>query len=158
MTDRAALAERSMERLVEQVGDITGPVLDIYYARHPGTRQSFVHHGMGDTAELEGRMVTATAFMLLQWASDPYSTRIEQGTTIVHHNDTLVIGPQWYVGLVDAVLQVLHETIPPEADDERSVWQEVRREIVQFVETVRAEFWRKDDSGPLPAGLLPATG
>lgn len=158
MSERAALAEHSMDRLVEKLGDFTRPVLEIYYRQHPGTRESFVHHGMGDTGELEGRMVTATAFMLLQWASDPYSTRIEQGTTIVHHHDTLLVGPQWYVGLVDAMLEVLGTTIPSDAGDERSMWQEVRREIVQFVESVRAEFWRKDDDGPLPASPLAVTG
>lgn len=150
MTTRAALAERSMERLVEKLGDITRPVLESYYQRHPGTRESFVEHGMGDTTELEGRMVTAAAFMLLQWAEDPFSTRIAQGTTISHHHDTLLVGPQWYLGLFDAVLDVLLPTIPDEAEEERSMWLEIRSEIAAYIESVRPEFWRKDEDGALP--------
>lgn len=150
MTARAVLAERSMERLLEKRGDITRPVLDIYYARHPGTRESFVEHGMGDTAELEGRMVTAAAFMLLQWAEDPFSTRIAQGTTISHHHDTLLVGPQWYLGLFDAVLDVLLGTIPADAPEERTMWLEIRTEIAAYIDSVRPEFWRRDEDGPLP--------
>lgn len=150
MANRAALAERSMERFVDQVGDITRPVLDIYYARHPGTRESFVVQGMGDTAELEGRMVNAAAFMLLQWAEDPFSTQIAQGTTISHHHDTLLVGPQWYLGLFDAVLDVLLPTIPADAEDEREMWLEIRAEIAAFIDSVRPEFWRKDEDGTLP--------
>ena len=54
--DRSELAQRSLERLAELGGDVTRPVLDAYYARHPDARASFEHHGLGHTAELEGRI------------------------------------------------------------------------------------------------------
>ncbi len=86
----------------------------------------------------------------MQWAEDPYSARIEQGTTIVHHNDTLEIPPRLYLGLIDAVLEVLFTTIPPHAERETTLWRRVRNEITQYIEQLRDEFWRKDQSGPLP--------
>lgn len=144
------LAEASFERLAEEYGDITERVIERYYGTHSDAQASFAHHGLGDTAELEGRMVSTTAFMLMQWASDPVSTRIAQGTTIVHHQDTLLIGPRLYIGLIDAVLEVLFETIPSGAVDERQLWLAVRQDIVAFIDEVRPEFWRKDDDGPLP--------
>ncbi len=153
-TSDAGLAELSLNRLAEAQGDITEQVLDRYYRRHPGARGSFEHHGVGDTAELEGRMVTATLFLMLQWAEDANRTRIEQGTTIVHHHDALEIGPQWYLGLIDAVLEVIVESIPGTKSAEIALWLRVRQEIADFIESVREEFVRADNDGGLPGFRL----
>ncbi|GAA4036511.1 hypothetical protein [Parerythrobacter jejuensis] len=150
MSNRPAIAETSMERLAELRGDITKDVLEIYYRRFPDARESFRVHGLGDVAELEGRMVTTTAFNLLTWAQDRPVAMIEQGTTIVHHHDTLLVGPQWYLGMIDAVLEVLFETIPTSATEERALWFRVRAEIADFIDSVRPEFWRPDKDGALP--------
>ena len=150
MIETVSLAEKSFTRLAETRGDITQDVLEIYYRTLPAGRESFIHHGLGNVPELEGRMVTATAFLLMQWAEDPWTAKIEQGTTIVHHNDTLIIPPLLYLGLIDAVLEVLLPTIPEDCDDELAMWQRVRGEIASFIESLRDEFWRKDESGPLP--------
>lgn len=150
MIEIESLAEKSFNRLAEERGDITAEVLEIYYRNLPAGHDSFVHHGLGNVSELEGRMVTATVFLLMQWANDPRSARIEQGSTIVHHNDTLVIPPRLYMGLIDAVLEVLLGSIPPDCLDERAFWRGVRDEIVAYIETLKAEFWRKDESGSLP--------
>lgn len=149
MSERAALAEASFERMAEAKGDITRAVIERYYRMLPDARASFEHHGLGNTAELEGRMVTETAFLLIKWAENPQVAKVEQGTTIVHHQDTLVVGPHWYMGLIDAVLGELFDTIPADAGNERQLWLQIRREIAEFVESVRCEFWRKDESGPL---------
>jgi len=149
-SDRAEIAERSLTRLAEQRGDVTAPVLEAYYARHPDARASFIHHGLGHTAELEGRMVAESLFLLLTWVEDPVTTRIDHGTAIVHHNDTLHITPHWYLGLVDAALEVLLETVPPECTDELALWREVRGSFAAFVESLRSEFIRSDGGAPLP--------
>ena len=152
---RAEMAEASFDRLASERGDITTEVLSRYYARHPGARASFERHGLGNTAELEGRMVSSTAFLIMSWAEDPFGTRIAQGTTIVHHQDTLEVGPRLYMGLIDAVFEVLFETIPRANADEFAMWQQVRAEFAEFYESVRPEFWRKEDEGPLPAAPEP---
>ncbi|TNE33667.1 MAG: hypothetical protein EP350_03670 [Alphaproteobacteria bacterium] len=151
MIETASLAEMSFERLAEARGDITQDVLEIYYRKLPAGRDSFIHHGLGNVPELEGRMVAATAFLLMKWADDPWSAKIEQGTTIVHHNDTLMIPPSMYIGLIDAVLEVLLPTIPSDRESELALWRRVRDEIAAYIESLRDEFWRKDESGPLPA-------
>lgn len=151
MVERAELAETSMTRMAEAKGDITEAVLERYYRQLPEAQASFAHHGLGNTAELEGRMVAETAFLLLKWAESPAVAKVEQGNTIVHHQDTLVVGPQFYIGLIDAVLYELFETIPADAREEHELWLAIRAEIAAFIEEVRPEFWRKDDSGPLPA-------
>lgn len=151
MEGASELAMASMERLVEQKGDITGEVIARYYARFPEARASFEHHGCGYREELEGRMVNTTAFFLLQWIENRASTLIEQGTTIPQHHDTLQVGPKWYMGLIDTVLAVLLETVPSANLDEREMWITARGEIAQFVEQMRGEFFRKDNDGPLPA-------
>ena len=150
MPHKVDLAIASMERLAEQKGDITAEVLDLYYARFPDARDSFEYHGCGNTAELEGRMVNTAAFYLLEWAENASGVFIQQGTTIPHHHDTLLVGPQWYMGLIDAVLVVLLETIPAECSDEREMWLKIRSEIATMIEGFRPEFWREDKDGPLP--------
>lgn len=154
--DRIELAERSLTRLADQRGDVTDPVLQAFYARHPDARASFEHHGLGQMRDLEGRMTAESVFLLLQWVEDPATARIDQGTAIVHHNDTLLVPPRWYLGLVDAALEVLLETVPADATDERDLWLAVRGEFAAFVEGLRAEFFRADDGAPLPAFAPPA--
>ena len=148
--DRSELAQRSLERLAELGGDVTRPVLDAYYARHPDARASFEHHGLGHTAELEGRMVAESLYLLLTWIEDPATARIDHGTAIVHHNDSLHIPPRWYLGLVDAALDVLLRTIPEECPDERDLWITIREEFARFVESLRGEFVHGDGGDPLP--------
>lgn len=150
MNDRAALAESSFERLAEIRGDITSPVLERYYSANPGARESFKHHGLDNVPELEGRMVSETIFLLMQWAADARVMKIEQGTTICHHQDTLEVGPRWYLGLIDAVLEELFSTIPLSETHEREMWFSVREEIANFIDSVRPEFIRADNGGPLP--------
>ena len=147
--ERAELARTSLARLAELRGDATSEVLERYYVAQPGARASFEAHGLGDVAQLEARMVSETLFLLLRWAEDPASARIDQATTVVHHNDTLEIGPAWYMGLVDAALSVLLETVPDDGLDERAMWQAIRGEIARFIDSLRCEFWRTIDPRPL---------
>lgn len=149
--DRSALANRSLERLAAIGGDITEPVLEAYYREHPGARASFAHHGLGETAKLEGRMVAESLYLLLTWTENEAAARIDHGSAIVHHNDTMQIPPHWYLGMVDAVLEVLLATIPADAQDERAMWREVRGEFARFVQSLRDEFVRSDGGAPLPA-------
>lgn len=149
-TTRAELAERSLTRLAEQRGDVTAPILETYYTHHPDARASFEHHGLGQTAELEGRMVAESLFLLLTWVEDPATARIDHGTAIVHHNDTLHVTPHWYLGMVDASLEVLLESVPPDCTDELALWHEVRASFAAFVESLRSEFIRSDGGAPLP--------
>jgi hypothetical protein len=149
MAERVELAHAGLERLAAERGDVTAEVIARYYAAHPGARASFERHGLDDVAGLEARMVAETVYLLLRWTEDPRATMIDQGSTIVHHNDTLEVGPRWYIGLVDAALDVLLETVPVAALDERAMWADVREEIARFVDSLRPEFMRTIDPEPL---------
>ena len=155
--DRLALAERSLERLAVERGDVTGEVLAAYYARHPDARASFEHHGLGQTQLLEARMVSESLFLLLQWIESPSTARIDHGTAIPHHNDTMQVTPRWYLGLVDAALEVLLDSIPADSGDEIAMWLAVREEFAGFVESLRKDFLHSDGGEPLPTFHPPNT-
>jgi hypothetical protein len=146
--DREALVREGLERLAEERGDITAEVLERYYAAQPDARQSFERHGLNDIAGLEARMVSESVYLLLRWVEEPNAVKIDQATTIVHHNDTLDIGPRWYMGLVDAVLDILVEAAS-DKPEERAVWQAIRSEIARFIDSLRPEFLRTIDPQPL---------
>ena len=147
------IAERSLERLSVERGDVTVEVMKRFYHAFPDARASFIHHGLSDIAVLEGRMVAESAFLLLQWSENPQTARIDHGTAVPHHNDTLKVGPHWYLGMVDAFLTLLYETIPADAEEERSHWEKVRFEIVTFFGSLRDEFLMPDDNEELPKSL-----
>ncbi|WP_324826976.1 hypothetical protein [Qipengyuania zhejiangensis] len=149
--DRASLAQIGLERLADVYGEATEPVLARFYARHPDARASFDHHGLGRTRELEDRMVAESFFLLLQWVDNPATARIDQGTAVIHHNDTLLVPARWYLGLVDAALEVLMATLPLDADAERALWLSIRAEFADFVQSLRRDFFRSDGGEPLPA-------
>ena len=85
-------------------------------------------------------MVSESIYLLLRWVEEPAAVRIDQASTIVHHNDTLKVGPRWYMGLVDAVLAIVLETVPEEAKQERATWMAIRSEIAAFIDSLRPEF------------------
>jgi hypothetical protein len=146
--DRAGLVREGLERLAEERGDITAQVLQRYYEKHPDARQSFERHGLNDVSGLEARMVSESIYLLLRWVEEPVAVRIDQASTFVHHNDTLDIGPRWYMGLIDAVLDILLEAAE-ERPEEHSTWQAIRSEIVRFIDSLRPEFLHTIDAEPL---------
>lgn len=150
MVDRLILAETSLGRMADVRGDVTADVIARYYNAMPATQASFEQHGMGNRSELEGRMVGEIAFLLLKWAENPAVSKIEQGTTIIHHQDTLEVSPHWYLGMIDAFLLELFETIPTDKTEEYDLWRTIRSEIADFIDSLRGEFWRRDDGTPLP--------
>ena len=51
------LLEQSLERVVEQIGDITQPTMARYYGRFPAAVEAFERLWTGNRAQLEGEMV-----------------------------------------------------------------------------------------------------
>jgi hypothetical protein len=146
--DREALVRESLKRLADERGDITAEVLDRYYRAQPDARGSFERHGLNDIPGLEARMVSESVYLLLRWVEEPVAARIDQATTIVHHNDALDIGPRWYMGLIDAVLDILLEAAE-ERPEELATWQAIRTEIARFIDSLRPEFLHTLDLQPL---------
>ena len=93
-------------------------------------------------------MVSESVYLLLRCVEEPVAARIDQATTIVHHNDTLDVGPRWYMGLIDAVLDILLEAAE-ERPEELATWQAIRTEIARFIDSLRPEFLHTLDPQPL---------
>ena len=128
--EKRALVETSLERASEIVGDITGPVMERFYARCPEAREAFVRLGAGDHLHIEARMVENCLYYMMEWYGRPkeVSTLIED--TVPHHVRTLEVSAGWYRDMLEAALGVVMETIPDDAPAERQAWEELRAGVV----------------------------
>jgi hypothetical protein len=131
------LLEESLERVVEQIGDITQPTMERYYFRLPAAREAFERLWPGNRSQLEGEMVERALYCLMYWFDSPGEIEIMLGGSVLHHNDTLRVPPEWYAGLIDATIDVIVATIPPANGAELEVWDELRRELGGLVEHSR---------------------
>lgn len=140
MDDKQALMESSLERAAEIVGDLTGPVMERYYAAFPQARQMFEEHGCGSRERLEISMVETVLYCAMYWIERPAEIEILLGSSVPHHQETLHIDLQSYCGLVDALVDVIAQTIPAEATDERALWAEIRRALIEQIKQSRSQY------------------
>ena len=129
---KKALLDRSLERAAEALGDITGPVYDLYYARHPEAREDFAYHDPGGRAQLEGTMVEQALYCLMEWFDSPGEIEIILLTTIPHHIETLGVSIEQFTRLLAAVCEVLNGTIPPGEIEERAVLAELEKSLLDI--------------------------
>ena len=140
MQDRAAkleLIERSLERAAETVGDITAPLMARFYAAHPAAEASFEHHGLGKRALLEAEMVGNVLYCLMTWFERPEEIRIILYDSIPHHQETLKVEPGWYEGMLWAGIDLIEETLPEDAADERAAWAAMRAGLAETIAKAR---------------------
>ena len=135
--EKQALLHASLERVAEQMGDITGAVMECYYRRFPGARAAFEELWRGNREQLEGEMVERALYCLMYWFESPGEIEILLSGSVLHHNDTLRVSPDWYGGLIDATADVIVETIPAENGAELGVWDELRRDLRAVIEHSR---------------------
>lgn len=132
--DKRALLESSLERAAEEIGDITKPVMDLYYQRFPNSREAFERLWPGRRDTLEGEMTERTLYCLMQWFDSPGEIEIMLMGSVPHHNATLQVRPEWFAGFIDATADVITATIPADRGDEQAVWQELRAELQELVD------------------------
>ena len=118
------LLENSLERAAERLGDITGPVMNRYYANHPEARASFDEHGLA-------------LYCLMNWFDRPEEIRIMFGSTVPHHEDTLNVSSDWFSGLVDALIAVIRDTVPATQTSEFLILQEIHQGLGRLIEEAR---------------------
>ena len=135
--EKKRLLEESLERVVEQIGDITQPTMERFYLGFPDARDAFERLWQGNRSQLEGEMVERALYCLMYWFDSPGEIEIMLGGSVLHHNDTLHVPPEWYAGLIDATIDVIVATIPPANGAELEVWDELRRELGGLVEHSR---------------------
>lgn len=127
------LLEASLHRAAEALGDITPLVLARYYARFPEAETAFATLWPGNRAGLEGEMVERTLYCLMTWLDSPGEIEIMLMGSVPHHDATLKVPPQWFGGFLETTAQVIVETIPSDAADELTVWQELRDDLGQLI-------------------------
>lgn len=137
LNTKMTLLETSLERAADALGDITDPVMERYYAVHPGAQASFRQHGLGNTVKLEAEMVESVVYCLMNWLDRPQEIRIMFGSTVPHHEETLHVDSDWFSGLVDAATHVITETIPEMKQDERKLLEEIHQGVNALIADAR---------------------
>jgi len=132
--DKMAQVDAILNRAADHLGDITDPVLARYYRQFPELEAAFVRHGGTNRRALEGEMVERALYCLMYWFDSPGEIEILLGGSVLHHNDTLQIAPQHYLGLLEAVAEVIGETIPADDAVQREVWEELCRDLAAVIE------------------------
>lgn len=123
---KQALLDTSLTRAAEQLGDVTEPVFERYYAAFPEARERFYELSLHRPFQLQGQMVEQALYCLMQWFFSPDEIRIVMVGTVPHHLETLEITPRCFTGLMDTICDVIVETIPADCPDELAVWAELR--------------------------------
>lgn len=124
--EKMALLDQSLARAAEAIGDITPVVMARYYARFPEAAASFERHGMGRTAALEAEMVDNGLYCLMHCIERPIEIELLLDNSVPHHHFTLQVPIAWYQGLLDAIVDLIAETVPADAADEQRLWDEIR--------------------------------
>ncbi len=127
-----ALVEATLHRAADQLGDITRPVIDLYYARHPDARAQFQLHDQHKPERLEGEMVEQAVYCLMRWYERPGEIEIVLVTTIPHHIETLGISAEHFTNLMEAVFDTIGATIPCSALDELATWRSLRGTLLDL--------------------------
>jgi hypothetical protein len=141
LSDEAArqAIEARLERYAENHGDPTGPVMAEFYRRFPAARASFAHHSPHDPAKLEAEMVGNTIYYLLCWFENPIEARIYFDTSVPHHRVALDVPPDWFRGLIEAMIYVVEAAEPAIDRQEARAWSIMREALVGLVERNRFE-------------------
>ena len=134
---RSELIEAGLGRVAEALGDVTQPVIDLYYARFPDSRVSFVHHSPHNPAKLEAEMVGNTLYYVMRWFENPVEARIYFDTSVPHHRVALGVSPDWYRGFIEAFLDVIEPAAEPRSPSETAACDELRDGLIGLVERNR---------------------
>ena len=139
MTNPAGQAaiEARLERAAAVLGDLTAPVMAEYYGRFPEARASFVHHAPHGPERLEAEMVGNTLYYVMTWFESPVEARIYFDTSVPHHRVALDVSPDWFRGMIDALIDVVERAAPAQDAAEQQAWDEVREALVGLVERNR---------------------
>lgn len=135
---KLALVERSLERAADALGDITAPLMARFYAAHPAAQASFEHHGLGKRDLLEAEMVGNVLYCLMTWFERPEEIRIILYDSVPHHQETLKVDASWYEGMLWAGIDLIEETLPDDAAEERAAWEAMRAGFAETIAKARS--------------------
>jgi len=127
MSESLALLDASLERAAEAAGDLTAPVLAVFYAHHPDARAAFARHGGERQPRLEAEMVETALYCAMGWVDRRREIEIILANATPHHQETLGLPVAWFSGLTDALVATVLATIPADASSERALWVDIGR-------------------------------
>jgi hemoglobin-like flavoprotein len=122
--------DTTLERAAEHLGDLTPHVMALYLQRHPEAAALFNDLGLGEGSQLEGRMVEAVVYFLMEWQHSPAAVRIALLDTLPHHVRTLGIPIPAFRGLVTAVFDTVRTTIPAADPHELEAWEHLHQSLL----------------------------
>ena len=135
--EKIVTIETILTRTAETVGDLTDPVISLYFKRMPEARELFDFHGFANSHNLEGQMVEQALYCLMYWHDSPGEIEILLLGSVPHHSDTLNVPAGFYSGLLTATADVVAQSIPGENSEELAVWNEVHQQILAIIEESR---------------------
>ncbi len=125
--------EASLEVVVEKYGDITPIVLERYYECHPEAKQLFKDLGYHQAAELECSMVESTLYCLMHLTERPVEIEVMLASTVPHH-DALKIPKEFFVGLVEATVDVVVSAFDISAKQFIDLWSALKSEMLGMIQ------------------------
>jgi hypothetical protein len=134
---RQAAIEARLLRAADVIGDLTEPVMAEFYRHFPAAQASFVDHSPLSPAKLEAEMVGNTLYYVMNWFENPVEARIYFDTSVPHHRVALDVPPDWYRGMIEALIDVVESAVPPQNSAEQVAWDEVRTALIGLVERNR---------------------
>src|SRR5690606_10585603 len=135
---RSFPTRRSSDLAAETLGDITAAVMALYGQRYPAARRSVVEHGCGYTARLEGGMVDSALYCLMTWFERPLEIDVTLADTVPHHA-VLNIPIDYFVGLQEAVVDVIAGTLEPGDSSSCAFLEELRAALVSRIRFYAAQ-------------------
>ncbi len=126
------LIEEALGLAAENLGDITKPVMENYYAKYPQVRATFTELSLNKAKEMEGEMVTQTIYSLMAIIQNPIVTKIMLQEAIVNHL-YLKISLEHFNGLIDSTTDVIIGVLDNGLSDNIAALNHVRHRLKDVV-------------------------
>lgn len=135
MSDESSLLNASLERAGEMCGDITEPAMARFYKAYAQARRLFDLHGVQGRARLEAEMVGNVLYWAMIWPERRVEVATGLADSVPHHEEVLKVPVALFRGLTETVIDLIVETIPPDATAELALWRQLRAELGEAIES-----------------------
>ena len=132
-SEKLAVIEQILTQAAEELGDITGPVMSRYYQQYPQAGELFKKHGGHGVGNLEGEMVSQALYCLMWWFESQGEIEFLIEKSVPHHSDELNVSKELYLGLLQSTTEIIEKTIPPQNNEEITVWRELCNSLAEVI-------------------------
>ena len=82
-------------------------------------------------------MVGNTLYYVMTLFESPTETRIYFDTSVPHHRVALDVPPDWFRGMIEALIDVVEAAVPAHDEAEARAWADLRSGLVGLFERNR---------------------